>query len=158
MKLLFLCELISRADFPVVLEELIVSCVFPKQNLVKWPGNTSQIIPPLLRAVLQGDAVEFLFSWWSFNHSFFSNMQHSKGQMPGSVRSQQSLFLQQLHCKSQPLFRWQNWGEPTVLSFARLCTSSLQKTWKSSKEKRQEYSAQGLVGCFHCSVQKNMFS
>lgn len=68
MKLLFLCELVSSVDFPVALEELIVSCVFPKQNLVKWPGNTSQIILPLHKAVLREDAVEFLFSWWSFNH------------------------------------------------------------------------------------------
>lgn len=79
MKLLFLWELISGADFPLVLRELIVSCVFRKQNLVKWPGNTSQIIPPLHKAVLQGDAVEFLFSWWSFNHSSFK---HAAQQRP----------------------------------------------------------------------------
>lgn len=79
MKLLFLCELIFSVDFPVVLEELFVSCVFPKQNLVKWPGITGQIIPPLHKSVLQGDAVEFLFSWWSFNHSSFK---HAAQQRP----------------------------------------------------------------------------
>lgn len=60
MKLLFSHELVSSIAFYGVFGGLAVSGVSPLQKKpVKWLGNINQIIPPLSKAVVQGDAISW---------------------------------------------------------------------------------------------------